>query len=99
MTFRTILVDGRVAGNIVAGTTSTSAPSVTGSAARTEGVASRRGLPHGCLRDRDDPPLYAHVAKHNTGSIRVLEQCGFALAGERGPEPDDEVEELLLRLG
>jgi hypothetical protein len=24
-------------------------------------------------------PLYAHVAKHNIGSIRVLEKCGFTM--------------------
>ena len=27
-------------------------------------------------------PLWAHVAKHNGASIRVLEKCGFKLAGE-----------------
>lgn len=27
-------------------------------------------------------PLYAHVAKHNLGSKRVLEKCGFMIAGE-----------------
>ena len=27
-------------------------------------------------------PLYAHVAKHNIGSRRVLEKCGFTMAGE-----------------
>ena len=27
-------------------------------------------------------PLYAHVAKHNGASIRVLEKCGFKMAGE-----------------
>jgi RimJ/RimL family protein N-acetyltransferase len=27
-------------------------------------------------------PLYAHVAKHNTASRRVLEKCGFAVSGE-----------------
>jgi RimJ/RimL family protein N-acetyltransferase len=27
-------------------------------------------------------PLYAHVAKHNIGSRRVLEKCGFTIAGE-----------------
>jgi RimJ/RimL family protein N-acetyltransferase len=27
-------------------------------------------------------PLYAHVAKHNVGSRRVLEKCGFTVAGE-----------------
>lgn len=27
-------------------------------------------------------PLHAHVAKHNVGSIRVLQKCGFTIAGE-----------------
>jgi len=27
-------------------------------------------------------PLYARVAKHNIGSKRVLEKCGFAVCGE-----------------
>ena len=27
-------------------------------------------------------PLYAYVAKHNYASIRVLEKCGFTVAGE-----------------
>jgi RimJ/RimL family protein N-acetyltransferase len=42
-------------------------------------------------------PIFAHVAEHNTGSIRVLEKCGFVavdrveIAGEPGTE-------LLFRL-
>jgi RimJ/RimL family protein N-acetyltransferase len=27
-------------------------------------------------------PLYAHVAKHNIASQRVLEKCGFTISGE-----------------
>ena len=27
-------------------------------------------------------PLFAHVAAHNVGSIRVLEKCGFALVDQ-----------------
>jgi RimJ/RimL family protein N-acetyltransferase len=27
-------------------------------------------------------PLYAHVAKHNAASRRVLEKCGFTVSGE-----------------
>lgn len=27
-------------------------------------------------------PLFAHVAKHNSASLRVLEKCGFAVIGE-----------------
>jgi RimJ/RimL family protein N-acetyltransferase len=31
-------------------------------------------------------PLYAHVAKHNLGSLRVLEKCGFRIVDEaEGP--------------
>ncbi len=46
-------------------------------------------------------PLFAHVAKHNVASVRVLQKCGFTIAGEdkgfsnaRGAE----VEEFILRL-
>lgn len=47
-------------------------------------------------------PLYAHVAKENIGSIRVLEKCGFALCiglTEMLPAPSDGVEELVFGLG
>lgn len=27
-------------------------------------------------------PLYAHVARHNAASLRVLQKCGFEIAGE-----------------
>jgi len=46
-------------------------------------------------------PLYAHVARPNIASIRVLEKCGFTVSGyekapatPRGPE----VEEAVLKL-
>jgi RimJ/RimL family protein N-acetyltransferase len=39
-------------------------------------------------------PLYAHVAKHNTGSYRVLEKCGFKIFRE-----DPQNEEFILKLG
>ncbi len=38
------------------------------------------------LTDEARRPLYAHVARHNVASRRVLEKCGFALIDE---EPDD----------
>jgi RimJ/RimL family protein N-acetyltransferase len=46
-------------------------------------------------------PLYAHVAAHNVGSIRVLRKCGFRR--DRGqealaPAPDDGIEELVFVL-
>ena len=27
-------------------------------------------------------PLYAHVARHNVASLRVLEKCGFSITGQ-----------------
>ena len=54
------------------------------------------------LRIDETRPLYAHVAKHNVGSLRVLEKCGFAISGEatvasvvRGGD----IEEFILVLG
>jgi RimJ/RimL family protein N-acetyltransferase len=38
-------------------------------------------------------PLYAHVARHNVASLRVLEKCGFALFGD-----DPKEEEYILKL-
>ena len=46
-------------------------------------------------------PLCAHVARHNVGSIRVLEMCGFRrdrAQEESAPAPDDGIEELIYVL-
>ena len=45
-------------------------------------------------------PLMAHVAKHNIGSRRVLEKCGFIVIGEdKYTNPAGvEVEEFVLKL-
>jgi RimJ/RimL family protein N-acetyltransferase len=47
-------------------------------------------------------PLYAHVAVHNVGSVRVLEKCGFrrdrAQEAEAPAPPDDGIEELVFVL-
>lgn len=45
-------------------------------------------------------PLMAHVARHNIGSRRVLEKCGFKVIGEdKYTNPAGvEVEEFVLRL-
>src|SRR3989440_334091 len=42
-------------------------------------------------------PVYAHVAKHNFASIRVLQKCGFQLAREDMCDGDDG-EELVMEL-
>jgi hypothetical protein len=50
----------------------------------------------------DMRPPFAHVARHNIGSIPVLEKCGFT-PFEDGEEPAhapaDGLEELTLKLG
>ncbi|WP_020580115.1 GNAT family N-acetyltransferase [Actinopolymorpha alba] len=46
-------------------------------------------------------PLYARAAKDNTGSLRVLDRCGFVITGEDQGHSDIrgcEVEELILEL-
>jgi len=47
-------------------------------------------------------PLYAHVAAHNAGSIRVLEKCGFrrltAQEFQSATAVADDVEEVMLVL-
>lgn len=42
-------------------------------------------------------PVYAHVAKHNVASIRVLQKCGFQLAREDWCDGDDD-NELVMAL-
>jgi RimJ/RimL family protein N-acetyltransferase len=49
------------------------------------------------LTEVEERPLFAHVAEHNAGSIRVLEKCGFANLGSVYV-PDEEGTELLFRL-
>ncbi|HSG45152.1 MAG TPA: GNAT family N-acetyltransferase [Anaerolineales bacterium] len=45
-------------------------------------------------------PLFGHVAKHNTASLRVLEKCGFTVIGDDKYVNigKNEVEEFVLRL-
>jgi RimJ/RimL family protein N-acetyltransferase len=46
-------------------------------------------------------PLYAYVAKHNLGSIRVLEKCGFTMCDEDEVTADaggEDIEEVILVL-
>jgi hypothetical protein len=53
------------------------------------------------LEEEPTRPLVAHVAKHNIGSRRVLEKCGFVVVSAAGmlPKPGaDPVPEFSLRL-
>ena len=46
-------------------------------------------------------PLYAHVAVHNVGSIRVLDKCGFRrdrVQEAKAPVPDDGIKEFIFVL-
>jgi RimJ/RimL family protein N-acetyltransferase len=53
------------------------------------------------LKRVTDRPLVAHVAKHNVASIRVLQKCGFTMAGEDKCTSTDGAcgEEYVLTLG
>ena len=98
---QTILVNGQVAGNIGSWEQlgERDVGYWIGRQYWGQGVATRAltaYLSHEVAR-----PLYAHVAKHNIGSLRVLEKCGFIVCGEEQGVPDaqgNEVDEIILRL-
>jgi len=95
---RTILVNGQVAGNI--GSWRQDGVRLVGYWLGKEywgkGVATRALTAF--LHAVTERPLYAHVAKHNLRSIRVLEKCGFCVArGESiGNAGQDSAEVLLV---
>jgi RimJ/RimL family protein N-acetyltransferase len=98
---RTILFDGQVAGNIVSWAQSDQREvgywigrEYWGKGIATAALAAF--LQHVKMR-----PLYAHVAKHNRGSLRVLEKCGFVIIGEENDDLDEsgaQVEAYVLKL-
>jgi RimJ/RimL family protein N-acetyltransferase len=98
---QTILVDGQVAGNIVSWEQfgEREVGYWIGRDYWGQGVATRAlaaFLGHVTAR-----PLYAHVAKHNIGSRRVLEKCGFTICAEGKDSAStggEEVEEIVLKL-
>jgi RimJ/RimL family protein N-acetyltransferase len=98
---RTILFRGQVAGSVVCWEQSGS---------RNVGYWLGRdywgrGIATAALRqflaDVTSRPLYAHVARHNTASIRVLEKCGFDVWREAiYTDPDGTAgSELIMALG
>ena len=101
ITKQTILVDGEVAGNVVG---------YIQGGQRTIGywlgrAYWGRGVATAALIDflvyETTRPLFAHVAKHNVASRRVLEKCGFSVCGASIPflEDDGEViEEFIMKL-
>ena len=91
---KTVLVDGRVAGNI--GSWEEHGRREIGYWIGKEFWG--RGVATTALRLFLDlvttRPLYAFAAKHNVASIRVLEKCGFT----RAPIEDADGDEVLLKL-
>jgi RimJ/RimL family protein N-acetyltransferase len=96
---RTILLDGEVVGHILSWEQSGEAlvGYWVGRDHWGKGVASR--ALELFLVEVDTRPLHAHVAKHNRGSIRVLEKCGFQVVGEEAiKESGVQIDEVILRL-
>ena len=96
---RTILVDDEVAGNI--GSWAQDDARLIGYWIGKEhwgkGVATRALAAF--LYLVTERPLYAHVAKHNAASIRVLEKCGFRVEREESVEDaGKDVVEIVLVL-
>ena len=101
VTVRTVLFRGAVAGNIVSFEQGGQrlAGYWIGREFWGKGIATR--ALSSFLEVDSMRPLFAHVAKRNLASIRVLEKCGFAVWGEAsavsiaGGEP---VDELIMKI-
>jgi RimJ/RimL family protein N-acetyltransferase len=99
---RTIVLDGQVVGS-VASYPQEGQIEVTywiGKEFWGQGVATR-ALSEFIQAIQTARPLYAHVAKDNVGSRRVLEKCGFVLLSEDkwfANARNAEIDELLLKL-
>ncbi len=99
---RTIVWNGRVVGS-VASYVESGRPEVTywiGRAHWGKGIGTR-ALAAFLAQVNTARPIYARVAKDNLGSRRVLEKCGFRVAGESkgfANARGEEVDELLLEL-
>ncbi len=92
---QTIVVNGEVAGNIVSFEVEgeTEVGYWIGKSYWGKGIATRALAMF--LKQVETRPLYAHVAKHNLASARVLQKCGFVIIGE---DINGDIEEWLLKL-
>jgi RimJ/RimL family protein N-acetyltransferase len=80
---QTILYDGQVAGNVFSYQEQPGKPEVSywlGKAFWGQGIATRALAAF--LLQMVERPVYARAAKDNSGSLRVLEKCGFTITGE-----------------
>lgn len=98
---RTIEVDGQVAGHLVSWVWESGEREVgywLGKEFWGQGIATQSLRQY--LKIVEHRPLMAHVAKHNLGSRRVLEKCGFTVVGEEKfmNIGNEEVDEFVLRL-
>jgi RimJ/RimL family protein N-acetyltransferase len=97
---KTILFDGQVAGNIVSFEMSgkREVGYWIGKEYWGKGIATKALAAF--LAHVTERPLYAHVAKHNIGSRRVLEKCGFTVVGEDkfSNAVGEEMDEFILKL-
>jgi RimJ/RimL family protein N-acetyltransferase len=98
---RTVLFGGRVAGNVVSFEQSAGweVGYWLGREYRGKSIATA-ALQH-FLEEESARLLYAHVARHNIASRRVLEKCGFRLLREDSGlsiEPDINLAEYVLML-
>lgn len=94
---RTIVFEGQAAGNVVSWVQSEQLEVGywIGKAYWGKGIASQALKLF--LREEGRRPLYAHVAKHNPASRRVLEKCGFTVCGEDAwTEPNGEQGEAYI---
>jgi RimJ/RimL family protein N-acetyltransferase len=97
---RTIVADGRVAGDIISWNQDgeREVGYWLGREFWGRGIATR--ALRAFLAGEDGGPVFGHVAKHNLASLRVLEKCGFVLCGEMRRacgEPPVEADEFVLR--
>jgi RimJ/RimL family protein N-acetyltransferase len=95
---RTVVFDGRVAGNVVSWEQDGKrlvgywiGKQYWGRGIATEALAK-------FLRVVNKRPLYAYVAVQNIGSIRVLEKCGFTVYDNDIAVESDGIDELLMSL-
>ena len=99
---QTVLFDGQVAGNVVSFEQEgkREVGYWIGKEFWGQGVATR--ALRAFLEQVKTRPVYAHVAKHNIASRRVLEKCGFTIAGEEKQfayVEGEMVEGFILKLG